>query len=171
VPTYSIEHYDIEITRRAVIFDTNVLVARFSPDDIHHDDAIVLLEDMLFECNYTQFLVPIAVVVETWGFLVGSRKNLESGFDLLSWLVQPGKAPTLIPHNPELVFRSATLTQEMRIDVVDALLVELATELSSHCELNPPITILSYDRTDYLKCKRREDVRYILLDPDTLEEI
>ena len=52
-----------------MIVDTNVLVAAFHKSEPNHDDARYFLD----EFDY-QWLVRAAVVIETWGFIVGSQR-------------------------------------------------------------------------------------------------
>src|SRR5437867_9094496 len=101
MPSYSIASCDLEVSRDAVILDTNVIVAAFHPRDQRHGDAKALLEIL----EERQLIIPMVVVVEVWGMLVGSMKQLDCGYEFLTWLNNPGR-DLLIPHDSELNSRS-----------------------------------------------------------------
>jgi predicted nucleic acid-binding protein len=165
MPIYRTTPFEIEISRRAVFLDTNVLVAAFHPNDQRHDYANAFLEMMVEE----QLIVPMAVIIETWGMLVGSRKRWDCGVQFLTWLNNPGNA-TLMPQHTEHFGRVHEITQSMHIDCVDAILMYLANEISEQCNLNPPIRIATFDTSDFVRCIYTRHFHITLFDLNTLEE-
>jgi len=164
VPCFSVLPTDIHFARHALILDTNILVAAFLPSDTRHCDARTLLQELDFE-----FLVPFCVVVEMWGFLCGSRKRRDYALSCLSWLSSPGNA-VLFPESDELFRRSRRLTDKLQVDLVDALLAWIATEVTKRCRIKPAMRIATYDKKDFLACVRQPELTFRLFDPETLED-
>jgi predicted nucleic acid-binding protein len=164
MPIYQMSSFELDFSRRALLLDTNVLVAAFWPEDSKHNNA----KEFIFEFWEGEFIVPISVVVETWGMLVGKRRGWEWGFELLTWLNNPGNV-TLIPQHVDHASLVRDTARAMHIDCVDALLMYLADEVSEQCDLNPPIQIATYDTSDFVRCLLAYKFRIGLLNPDTLD--
>ena len=161
---YSFISTDIEVPRGSLLVDTNVLVAAFLPADDRHTDAHTFIMD----ADY-QLIIPVAVIVETWGFLCGSRKRIDCALSCISWVSNPGNAQVFL-ESIDLFNRGRQLTSRMRIDLVDALLAALATDISKRGGKGPPMRIATYDRRDFLKCKSDPALRFSLFDPDTMQD-
>jgi predicted nucleic acid-binding protein len=166
MPIFQIPPFEIDFSRRAVLLDTNVLYAAFAQEDQHKDNALVFLD--IWDGD---ILIPISVIVETWGMLVGGKKkNLRAGLDLLDWLMNPGNRAFLLPqdiNDAEFMHKSI---RQIQIDCVDALLMSYANAVSEQCNFRPFLLIATYDFTDYLKCLGQYKLQFRLLNPDTLEE-
>jgi hypothetical protein len=118
-----------------------------------------------------QLLVPSVVVVEAWGMLVGSRKVRQGGEALLAWLNTPGTA-LVLPRHEEPLFGVAELTSRVsRLDCVDAMIAELADDITRQCTLNPPLHVGTFDTTDYLRIKAFRDLQLTIYDAASLEEV
>jgi len=167
MPAYRPVPFELDVSRNAVILDTNVLVAAFEPRDERHENTKVLLFEVLTD-EYNQIIVPISVVVEAWGMLVGSYKDWNAGHELLSWLTNPLNA-VLIPQSVNNSNSVREITRAMHIDCVDALLLHLADEVNEQCALKPFIHIATYDTSDYLRSLEVHDFRISVLDARTLE--
>lgn len=165
MPIFHISPFDIDLSRGALLLDTNVLVAAFWTDDPKHQNA----SEFVFEFWEGELLIPFPVVVETWGMLVGSRKRWDAGFNLLTWLNSPGKA-VVLPQHINHSIQVHDIVQRMRVDCVDALLMYLADEVTQQCTFKPPIKIATYDMSDFVRCSSARNLRISLLNPDTLEE-
>lgn len=157
--------FDVDLSRRAVLIDTNVLVAAFWPDDPLYEDT----RTFLFEVVEGQLIVPMSVVVETWGMLVGSNKCWDEGIELLTWLNEPGNV-TLIPQHVEHSISVKNMVSSVHIDCVDASLMYLADEVSEQCDLKPPILIATYDTADFVRCLVSHKLRFGVYFPDTLDK-
>jgi len=151
------------IARGAILLDTNVLVGAFWPEDQNHE-VCQLIFDMP-----EQLLVPLGVVVESWGMLVGSRKRWDCGLQLLAWLANPGTDAYVI-HHADRIESVRDLIQKVNVDCVDALLVWMANTITEHCQLTLPIRIATFDTADFVKCMRTGRFKLKLLDMKTLDE-
>lgn len=156
------------VSRAAVLLDTNMLCSRFDSRSENHETTVILLDEYLFDA---QFIVPLPVIVEAWGLLVGSRKNWEAGELMLEWLRNPGNFVLVLEHGPGVFDKSRVRIQELKIDCVDAILLEIASDISLRCAMKPPLPILSYDRRDFLRAFGQPGLVFSLLDPDTQEVI
>ncbi len=163
MPTFELARQRLDISRDAILLDTNVLVGAFLPGDQNHD-VCQLIFDMP-----EQLLVPLSVVVESWGLLVGSRKRLDCGLQLLAWLANPGTDAYVIHHADE-IDSVRVLVGEVNVDCVDALLAYMANTVTEQCELSPPLRIATFDTADFIKCMRTGRFKLKLLDMNTLEE-
>lgn len=164
MPTYHPNPLKCEVSRRAIILDTCVLVAAFDPRDQRYDDANTFLD--LVE---DQLIVPLSVIVETWGMLVGRGKRWDSGIRFLSWLGDPTKV-TLILHDVESFDAIRDMVNISRIDFVDAAAMKLGHGITERCNFRPPIRIATYDTGDFLRCISSFRVKITLLNPNTLDE-
>ncbi len=96
------------------------------------------------------------VVVEAWGLIVGSRRNRTAGVELLTWLNSPGRAILVPPPSAE-VKRTQQLVNALGIDCVDAMLAELATNITRLCDLKPSLEIATFDTRDFLRMSTARD--------------
>lgn len=153
----------LSISRQAVFLDTNVLFAAFWDEDEKHEMAKYFLEVFTDE-----IVVPIPVIIECWGVIVGSKKRIDRGLAVLEWVHNPGNA-TLIPAPPELLGRTRTFCSKLHIDLVDAFLVSLADDLSARHQITPAIRIVTFDNRDFFKCigLRRDNLQIRLMNPET----
>ena len=163
-PTYAVPHQQQHIPRDAVILDTNVLVAAFCPRDQHHEDARFFID----ECT-APLLVPIAVLIETWGMIVGSYRYWDGGMELLLWLNTPGNAE-LLPQDTVHSEDTSDLVGAVHVDYVDALVSHLADDVSKQCQFDPNIRIATYDAADITKCRRNKALHLLVLDMRSIHE-
>jgi len=153
-----------EISRRAVVIDSNVLIAAFRERDQWHDVASAFLDEPeLYQDSPDQLVVPSAVVVESWGFLVGRDRRPDLGYRLLDWLTTPGRA-LILPEWDRLLQMGHDLCRTAQIDVVDGVLFSLAHLITDELGLASPLRVATLDTRDYTKCTRRFGLRVRLLD-------
>ena len=74
MPSYTVTFPGIDIPRKGAVLDTNVLFPRFMDRDSVHGQA----SDFLENTDYFPIVLS-AVVIETWGMIVGSRKDWKAG--------------------------------------------------------------------------------------------
>jgi len=143
-----------------MLLDTNVLVRAFESDTDDSAETFFFLR----EADY-QWLVPVAVIVESWGFLVGKQKNWRAGFDLLAWLNTPGSA-IIISQRGEDSEKVAELMAAFSggVDCVDAMLMLLATDITGQCNLTPPIPVATYDTRDFNRARSQTTLRVEVYD-------
>ena len=146
MPTYALGEYQAEIARGAVLLDTNLLFARFTRDDARADEASYFFEFA------GPLLVPLCVIGEAWGLMVGKHKQRDSGIEMLRWVATPGSA-TIIRDDEELARQSEALVARYDVDFVDAMLMLLADRLSRQC-LGTPIPIATLDIRDFSILRR-----------------
>jgi predicted nucleic acid-binding protein len=158
VPLYQIPNIEIDISRAALLLDTNVLVARFYPKDQWHENASEFIDEW-----DDPFVVPIGVLIEAWGWLVGSRKHREGGEQLLTWVADPGTA-SLMPQETHYFGEAHDLIKAVYVDCVDALLSCLGNNISRTSFLDTDIVIATYDTQDIYKCRQRGGLRVQILD-------
>lgn len=165
MPQYVIDQTVLEIPRDSMLVDTNVLVAAFLPgeDADRHYYATYILEE-----NGRPLLVPMAVVVEALGFIIGSRRNFGAGLFLLAWLNTPGRA-TLVPNHSVELGETHRLMNRHSVDCVDAMLVELATDITNVCLLRPAMPIATWD-SDFARMSQRDGVKLSIFNPEDQEE-
>ena len=172
MPPYTVDSCTIEISRSAAFLDTNLLVAYFDEQDSLHEDSVLLIDDYLpNEFSINQYVIPTVVGVETWNMLVrGKRNQHERGLEFLDWVMNPGSATTLVPHDNELFLLSGELCRLKRVDIVDAMVIQLASMFTVTCKLDPAIPIVT-DDSDFLKCLDAKHPLFRLFDPRTGEMI
>ncbi len=138
----------VDVSRKAIIIDTNVLFALFTPEDYYHEVASVFIEEL-----DEPPLAPISVLVETWGLLVGRNKRKDLGYRLLDWACSPGEL-TLIPDDNNGIANYRDIAIRFKIDLVDAILLSLADKITNKLSLNPPMVIATFDSRDFSICRR-----------------
>ena len=161
MPDYQIQGMVIEIARNAVLIDSNVLIAAFFTREQEGSKDYAL--NLLNEDDDYSLLVPIVVVIEAWGMLVGRRGEHASEYEMLSWINTSNRA-TLVPTHLRDLTRIQQLVQDLKIDSVDAILADLATEITQECGLSPPLIIATFDTRDFFTMSRRDDLEISLLD-------
>lgn len=154
MPEYVLGEFRAAIARNATLLDTNVLVARFLPDDERHAEAWDFLEGDSDEHGRRPILlVPLCVICEAWGFVVGKAGNRDGGIEMLRWVMTPG-AVTVIRDDDGLCNESEQLCGRYHIDYVDAMLALLADRLSSDACMGSPIPIATFDIRDFARLRR-----------------
>jgi predicted nucleic acid-binding protein len=164
MPIFTISEVVLDLHRRAVMLDTNVVYAAFSKDDSRHGDCLAYLD--LEE----QYLLPLSVVVETWGLLVGRDRNWDSGLRFLSWLNNPSSSVVVVNHS-ESMARIHDLARSMRVDCVDATILYLADRISKQCGYAPGIRVATYDIADFLRSLKAYKFSFTLFDLRSLDPI
>jgi len=161
MPEYKIAETVLDIARNAILLDTNVLVEAFSEQD---NSARQEYAEYFFDQLERPLLVPTVVLVEAWGVLVGSKKVRLAGLDLLTWVNLPGRATIVPPYRTD-VGGTQQLAEDLSVDCVDAMLVELAHDITERCGLRPPLPIATYDTRDFTRMFRRKgDLRFRVFD-------
>lgn len=146
-----------------MLLDTNVLVAAFYTRDKYHETARYFIDEW-----EDHFLVPVSVLVETWGMLVGSRKDWNAGLDLLMWLATPGNA-MLMPQRTNRFARAHDLIASIRIDCVDAFLADFGHRISEQCDFQPYIRIATLDTADLVSCRAKKGLQITIFDLRSFE--
>jgi len=148
-----------------MILDTNVLIARF-------DNSEPLSEqiEMFLDAQDFQWLVPSIVVVESWGILVGKLRRRKAGRALLTWLNTPGKATILPRHDEPLIGVADIVSKSVTVDCVDAMLAELADDMTKQCSLSPPMRIGTFDVGDYYTIRTQRGLRLTVYDARHFED-
>lgn len=161
MPQYRIIETVHEIAQGAVLLDTGVLVAAFSPSESQGrtDYAEFYLEHV-----DVSLLVPSMVIVEAWGVIVGRDGARSRGLDLLTWLNRPGRATVMYANSHDIDRAQRLLRGLPRIDVVDAMLVELATDITEACGLHHALPIATFDPSDFVNMSRKHRIRLRVVD-------
>ncbi|HEX8396347.1 MAG TPA: hypothetical protein VF644_02805 [Pyrinomonadaceae bacterium] len=165
MPIFHSPPFEADISRNSILIDTNVLYAAFGKKDRRKDDAKTFLDIWNGD-----LLIPISVVVETWGLLVGSDRDWAGGFEFLNWLRNPGNKALLLPQHINSADFMFKMTLETHIDCVDAFLMSYADDVTKHCNFRKFVFIATYDFSDYYKCLMKYNLRFILINPENLEE-
>jgi len=168
MPQYTVAGRTFHVSRRAVVFDTNLLIAYFVVGHENHEDATVLVDEVLPD-EFDQVLIPMAVAVEAWNMLASRRPAFDIALRLLEWIRDPGHRSVVLPLEPDVFERGCDLSRQLRIDLVDALVMTLITQVNETCAFRPPLPIVTYDRRDFLKAWQTAPLRYGMIDPETLE--
>jgi predicted nucleic acid-binding protein len=162
MPFFEIESEKVELRRDVVVLDTNVLYAAFKDDDFRHEDSLAYLEVP------KQFVLPMSVIVETWGLLVGKAHLWQSGFAFLQWIIDPSSGVVVI-HNCGAIADIHNLAAALRIDCVDATILYLADKITRQCRLKPSCIVATYDTRDFLRSLSHYPFALQLLDVTTLD--
>ena len=166
MPIYTLISKEFFIPERSVLLDTNILFTAFMRNDRRCEDTRVFIDEILRDMNYSP-IVLLEVVVETWGLVVGSRKEKNSGLEMLSWLSNPANA-TLIPLESNLFHLGHDLCHRMGIDYVDSILINSSFELSKQCSIRKPLPIVTYERREYYDFMARTKREIELISPDDI---
>lgn len=149
MPDYLIDETVIEISRRSTLVDTNILVAAFCrEEEIGRQEYA----QSLLHQGDEQILVAYEVMVEAWGVMVGKNKDRGAGCTMLRWINDVGQPVVVIPpaHRRE-IGRTRELVEALGVDCVDAMLADLATDISRVCDLRPTIAIATFDTRDFTR--------------------
>ena len=160
---YSVDRREVAIARRAIILDTNVTYAAFWPEDSRHEASQFIIE------IGDQLILTEAVIIETWGMLVGRGRRWDRGLAFLGWVNNPGSG-VLVVQRGEQFSSIRELSNALRVDCVDAILLFLADHVSQSCALDPPIRVATFDTSDFFRCRVARGFKMTLLDMNTLEE-
>lgn len=170
MPTLFAGEFEVSFSRTAMLLDTNVLCAYFDESEgTIHSDMRTLVDDVLpTEYGVEEYLVPTPVVVEAFNLLNRDRSSGASQA-LLDWVCDPGSGVVVVPCPRSVLDGCRTLTRSLQIDVVDAIVMQLATLLSTECRLKPPMTVVSRDSRDYPLGRRRPELKFMFFDANVLE--
>lgn len=146
MPIYKVQEASLQIRRDAILVDTNILVKAFLKGEQDQEYIYYFLEEYEH-----QLLIPAAVVVEAWGFIVGARKDWDGGHKLMAWLNTPGKAAIIIPQQGKFDKEGMLISGLRGIDCVDAVIYQLAHDISVECNLNPALPVATYDTRDFYR--------------------
>jgi predicted nucleic acid-binding protein len=164
---YRASEFLVDLGRSAALLDTNVLFAAFMETEQNYEDARYYLGEIV-----DQSIVPSAVLVETWGMLVGSRKRPDLGLRLLEWIEDPGNNVVLLPSYGERFSDVRAIVNQLRVDCVDAILMAIADEISSKCRNGSPVLIATFDTRDFVRAwQSRASSSFSLFDLNTFEEL
>jgi hypothetical protein len=167
MPAYTVDSCQVDILGDLLLLDTGILVAKFLPEDGKHDDVEVFL-DMYGEER--QLAVPIPVVIEAWGLLVGSKGRWDCGMRLLLWLSDPGNSVVLLSQHTDAFDTVRELSALIHVDYIDASLSCLANDVTRQCDLSPHASVATYDTGDFLRCRAKWDLRFRIFDLKSLHE-
>lgn len=163
MPFFETSSTKVELRRDVVILDTNVLYAAFNVGDSKHEDSRTYIDVP------AQLIVPMPVIVETWGLLVGRDNDWEGGFSFLRWIIDPSSGVVVI-HECSDVSNIHALASSLRIDCVDAAILHLADDITKQCKLSPACVIATYDTRDFFQSLKDRSFGVTLLDMHTLDE-
>lgn len=145
MPSYDIGLKTFEISRAAIITDTNLFVEAFLPDSPDYEWANFFLDE-----STEQWLIPISVIIEVWGQLVGSNGNWVAGLNFLAWLNTPGKELLIIGHDGEITDEREVI-ERLQVDCVDSMILTLASKIYHQCGLEEPLRVATSDLRDFLR--------------------
>jgi predicted nucleic acid-binding protein len=157
----------VAINRAATLLDTNVLVAAFSRKErdtpngevarfvLAHPDAVDL---------GPEWLVPTVVLVEAWGLLHSERfKDREGAREMLAWALDTTSRVVVFRYSSDPK-RVHELISTYGVDLVDAILFDLALRITNMCTLSPPLPIATADTSDFTILRIREKAYFPIFD-------
>lgn len=164
---YGLEPFQLVMSPNMMVVDTNVLVSAFvDTNDGRHETARDYIE--LLSADGLA-LVPIPVLIETWGMLVGSGKSREAGLRVLAWALDPQRVKLIPGHHSHAVHVDA-IARQYGVDVVDAWILFLTTDMYTRCELSERVRIATFDARDFVRCAGNFPIRlYDLLSNEDLD--
>lgn len=166
MPIHVVGPSEIEFSRRSIILDTNILLPYFDRHDSKHPEYKYLIDEFLPDC-FDQYLVPEAVLVETWGQLVRSKNaRHEVGMSLIDWVRNPGSCASLIPDLHTVLDQCYGLSRERKVDVVDSIIMQLANTLSVEHSISPSLVIATLDG-DFVRCRYERELSFRIYNPET----
>lgn len=167
---FAIDGDTLDIPRNIALLDTNVLVAYFNTEDSLHHDTRAYFE------LYDDFVMGVTppVVVETCGMLM-SRTRAWNVQQMLEWLMTPGTAFVFPSHfRPMLVsdilHENSNWMRDRELDYVDSYLMHTAHSITTKCEIQPSVPIITFDMGDFMKCSKQR-YRFSLLDPRSADDL
>jgi predicted nucleic acid-binding protein len=134
-----------DLPRNIALLDTNVLIALVDPNDSWHQHTVAALD-----IGEYAWAVTHASLLEAWNMLDGRQRRTDLAYQLMSWVLTPGRA-ILVGDAIEPVSVAHAYSQRFGIDLVDAGLVELADRVSRECGIKPAVQIATYDTGDFLR--------------------
>lgn len=162
---YALDAFELVPSPDMAVVDTNVLIAAFVQSDSLHETAKAFLE-LWGEQGIA--LVPVPVLVEAWGMIVGSRKDRVAGLEMLKWALDP-MLVRLIPGHHSHTCEVHSIAVQYGVDMVDAWILWLVNDMHDRCELNQRVRIVTFDVRDFIRCAGR--LRLRLFDIDANEDI
>jgi predicted nucleic acid-binding protein len=132
VPLWTVAERTYDLPRDIALLDTNVLVALANPNDGWHQHTIAALDMREYSWAVTH-----ASLVEAWNMLDGRERRTDLAYELMAWALTPGRA-ILVGDAIEPVSTAHAFSQRIRIDLVDASLIDLADRMSRECGSSPP---------------------------------
>lgn len=163
---YVIGEQNYDLPSHSALIDTNLLVAYFDERDRAHENARIFFA--MIEEELRLSVVPMSVLVETWGMLVGRNRNHPGGIKLLEWLSQPGIV-TIVPDIPTEFPTVSELVSHHKLDVVDAMILRLSHDIQTKCEMRDPLPIASMDRRDFVRVALQAGIAIRLYNIDSLD--
>lgn len=157
MPACQLPGWEGDVRRNSVLLDTNVLVAGFMEDDAYHEQARLFLDEA-----EDDLLVPVVVLVEAWGLIVGKRKRPDVGHQMIQWVNTPGRA-TVLPQPIDEFVDLQTLLESTRVDCVDGIVFKLALTLAAQLKTVPSVRVATYDASDFYRCMHRSGVTIDIL--------
>lgn len=178
MPDYCIAERMLDIRRDAVLVDTNVLVrafAEYTKEDQNGNTVSAIKEG---ERDYARFLiyedvrplfVSISVIVEAWGMIVGKLGDRQAGREMFLWLNSPGQV-TILPYPRSTVGEARRLMELLSVDCVDAMLADMATDITNACGLRPALSIATFDTRDFTRMSAKHGLNLRILDMHSYDE-
>lgn len=158
MPIWKTLEPDIDLPRNIALLDTNVLVSYCDPSEKTHEDTIAALDMAEFSWAVTR-----SVVVETSGFLAGSRKRPDLAQHLMEWVMTPGEL-IRIGETTESMEAARQYSRQFRVDFVDATLLDLANQISTKLDLTPSVHVATYDTRDFLMLYGQDGLNFHVYD-------
>lgn len=163
---YALGPFELIMSPNMAIVDSNVLIAAFIPSEGGQHEAAKAFLELWGESGIA--LVPVPVLIEAWGMIVGSRKNRSAGLAMLGWALDP-MLVRLIPGDGRHTSEVSSIATKYNVDVVDAWILFLVTDIYIRCELSERVRIATFDIRDFLPCTGRFPLR--LYDIDAGEDM
>ncbi len=174
MPYHTIESQQLFLHDKCMITDTNLLTSAILPSELHHSSSKEFLET--FSSEY-DFIIPVEVLIETWGLISGKTGRIDLALELYNWVASPGNA-TVVYLGNEFYNASKRISEEVEVDIVDSILIYSSQTLAASCRLANPIPIATYETRDFIKyvrlmhAKRKKIAgrqKIILLNPESLD--
>ena len=137
MPNWTLAERAYELPRDIALLDTNVLVALINPHDDWHDHTVAALD--LGEYSWA---VTLPALIEAWNLLDGRERRTDLAYQLMSWVLTPGRA-ILLGDEIEPIDVAHSYSQRVGIDFAD--------RLSRACGFEPAVQIATYDTGDFLR--------------------
>lgn len=131
MPDVNIQGGMLTLPRNIALIDTNLVVARFDPNDEHHAAAVLTLDE---DTRY-EWVLTGPVLVESCGMIL-SRAGAAALARFFSWVVTPGRGIIVMsvaegPNEHSSRWQEhAEFSIARNLDFVDAYLMRVATILS-----------------------------------------
>jgi hypothetical protein len=129
-----------------------------NPGDSRHADTVAALDLGEFRWAVTH-----PNLVEAWNFLTGSVKRVDLAHALMEWVMTPGNV-LLIGDADETILTAHDYSKRMRIDIVDAGLIDIADRITKSCGMVPAVHVATYDVRDFLRLFGSKDFQFHVYD-------